>query len=177
MTDKARHNIPTHPNPFDVLSEPLPYHDFIPGTDTDDDDEPDDTLPPAQPKTPKRTRKKHPRRRSSKATTSANDDDITDDERDLSMYRLSEKDSDSNLTIYYKAYNNNKPEMNESSSESTERTHRIKAIDMRMHWIRDRVRQGQFAITYIPTAENLADYFTKHLDLEDHNKFRQFLAL
>ena len=48
---------------------------------------------------------------------------------------------------------------------------------MRMHWIRDRVRQGQFTITYIPTAENLADYFTKNLDFEDHNKFRQFLAL
>jgi hypothetical protein len=32
---------------------------------------------------------------------------------------------------------------------------RTKAIDMRMHWIHDRVRQGQFTITYIPTAENL----------------------
>jgi hypothetical protein len=43
------------------------------------------------------------------------------------MYRLSDEDSDSSLTIYYKAYNNNKPEMNESSSESTERTQRIEA--------------------------------------------------
>ncbi len=53
---------------------------------------------------------------------------------------------------------------------------KTKAIDMRMHWIRDRVRQGQFTITYISTAENLANYFTKHLDFEDHNKFRQYLA-
>jgi hypothetical protein len=43
------------------------------------------------------------------------------------MYRLSDEDSDSSLTIYYKAYNKNKPEMNESSSESTERTQRIEA--------------------------------------------------
>jgi hypothetical protein len=53
---------------------------------------------------------------------------------------------------------------------------RSKAIDMRMHWIRDRVRQGQFTITYIPTDENLADYFTKNLDRETHNKFIPFLV-
>ena len=53
---------------------------------------------------------------------------------------------------------------------------RSKAIDMRMHWIRDRVRQGQFTITYIPTDENLADYFTKHLDRDRHNKFIPFLV-
>jgi hypothetical protein len=47
---------------------------------------------------------------------------------------------------------------------------------MRMHWIRDRVRQGQFTITYIPTDENLADYFTKHLDRDRHNKFIPFLV-
>ena len=51
-----------------------------------------------------------------------------------------------------------------------------KAIDMRMHWIRDRVRQNQFTITYIPTKENLADYFTKNLDHEAHCKFREFLV-
>ncbi len=41
------------------------------------------------------------------------------------MYRLSDEDSDSSLTIYYKAYSNNKPEMNESNSESIERTKRM----------------------------------------------------
>jgi hypothetical protein len=45
-----------------------------------------------------------------------------------------------------------------------------------MHWIRDRVRQGQFTIIYIPTAENLADYFTKNLDFEGHTEFQQYLA-
>jgi hypothetical protein len=38
---------------------------------------------------------------------------------------------------------------------------RSKAVDMRFHWIRDRVRQDQFIIAYIPTQQNLADYFTK----------------
>jgi hypothetical protein len=142
VKNNARHNIPTHPNPFDVLSEPhLPYHDFIPGTDTEDDDKPTDPLPTAQPKTPKRTRKKPSRRRSSKAANSENDDDLTDDERDLSMYRLSDEDSDSSLTIYYKAYNNNKPEMNESSSESTERTQRIEEEVARMKEARKRKQE------------------------------------
>jgi hypothetical protein len=128
VRNNARHNIPTHPNPFDALNEPvLPYHAFIPGTDTEDDEKSANPEPTAQPKTPKRTRKKPSRRRSSKETSSENDDDITDEERDLSMYRLSDEDSDSSLTIYYKAYNNNKPEMNESSSESTARTQRIEA--------------------------------------------------
>jgi hypothetical protein len=99
VKNKAKHNIPTHSNPFDVLSDPhLPYHDFIPGTDTEDDDKSVNPLPTSQPKTPKRTRRKPSRRRSSKATGSENDDDITDDDRDLSMYRLSDEDSDSSLT-------------------------------------------------------------------------------
>jgi hypothetical protein len=54
------------------------------------------------------------------------------------MYRLSDEDSDSSLTIYYKAYNNNKPEMNESSSESTERTQRIEEEIARMKEVRKR---------------------------------------
>jgi hypothetical protein len=40
---------------------------------------------------------------------------------------------------------------------------RSKAIDMRFHWVRDRIRQKQFCIAYIPTTENLADYTTKNL--------------
>jgi hypothetical protein len=83
VNTNSRHNIPTHPNPFDVLSEPhLPYPDFIPGTDTEDDDKSVNPLQTAQPKTPKRTRRKPSRRRSSKEKGSENEDDITDDERD-----------------------------------------------------------------------------------------------
>ena len=64
--------------------------------------------------------------------------EISDEERDLSVYRLSDDDSDSSLTIYYKAYNNNKPEMNESNSESIERTKRMEAEIARMKEARQR---------------------------------------
>jgi hypothetical protein len=53
---------------------------------------------------------------------------------------------------------------------------RSKAIDMRFHWIRDRVRQGQFTIAYIPTSQNLADYFTKNLPHDLHAQFHPFLV-
>ncbi len=53
---------------------------------------------------------------------------------------------------------------------------RGKAVDMRFHWIRDRVRQAQFIIAYIPTQQNLADYFTKNLPKESHVKFHSFLV-
>ena len=57
------------------------------------------------------------------------------------MYRLSDEDSDSSLTIYYKAFNNNKPEMNESSSESSERTQCIEAEVARMKEARKRKQE------------------------------------
>ena len=53
---------------------------------------------------------------------------------------------------------------------------RSKAIDMRFHWIRDRIRQNQFCIAYIPTAENLADYMTKNLPKEIHDRFLFYLV-
>ncbi len=48
---------------------------------------------------------------------------------------------------------------------------RSKAIDMRFHWIRDRVRQNQFYLVCIPTKENIADYMTKNLLKEIHDRF------
>ena len=53
---------------------------------------------------------------------------------------------------------------------------KTKAIDMRFHWIRDRVRQQQFIITYISTHDNIADYFTKNLPFELHAKFQPFIV-
>jgi hypothetical protein len=38
---------------------------------------------------------------------------------------------------------------------------RSKAIDMRYHWIRDRIRQQQFNVIWQPGSTNLADFFTK----------------
>ncbi len=51
-----------------------------------------------------------------------------------------------------------------------------KAIDMRFHWIRDRVRQQQFITTYISTHDNIADYFTRNLPFELHSKFQPFIV-
>ena len=42
-----------------------------------------------------------------------------------------------------------------------------KAIAMRYHWIRDRVRLGEFLITWLPGPLNLADFFTKHLPVHE----------
>ncbi len=53
---------------------------------------------------------------------------------------------------------------------------RSKAIDMRFHWIRDRVRQNQFYLVYIHTKENIADYMTKNLPKELHDKFIFYLV-
>jgi hypothetical protein len=38
---------------------------------------------------------------------------------------------------------------------------RSKAIDMRYHWIRDRITQNHFVVTWKPGESNLADFFTK----------------
>ena len=40
---------------------------------------------------------------------------------------------------------------------------RTKSMDMQFHWIRDRVRQKQFNVTWLKGADNLADFFTKAL--------------
>jgi hypothetical protein len=45
-----------------------------------------------------------------------------------------------------------------------------KAIAMRYHWIRDRVRLGEFLVQWKPGSENRADFFTKHLPV---HKFRE----
>ena len=45
---------------------------------------------------------------------------------------------------------------------------RSKAIDLRFHWIRDRIRQGQFDVTWAPGRVNLADFFTKALPVHIH---------
>ena len=53
---------------------------------------------------------------------------------------------------------------------------RSKAVDMRFHWVRDRIRQQQFCVIYIPTDDNIADYFTKNLPKAIHDKFLFFIV-
>jgi hypothetical protein len=51
---------------------------------------------------------------------------------------------------------------------------RSKSTDMRFHWIRDRVRQGQFEVIWKPGHQNLADYFTKVHPVQHFLAMRRF---
>ena len=53
---------------------------------------------------------------------------------------------------------------------------KTKSIDMRFHWLRDRVRQGQFRIRWIPKEQNMADFFTKALPAHVHMDFARKLV-
>ena len=51
-----------------------------------------------------------------------------------------------------------------------------KAIDMRFHWIRDRISQKQFQVLWRKGANNLADLFTKALPVHTHQDLMPFLV-
>jgi hypothetical protein len=51
-----------------------------------------------------------------------------------------------------------------------------KAMDMRYHWLTDRVRQKQFDVYWRPGRENLGDYHTKHHSAQ-HHKYTRGLIL
>ena len=54
---------------------------------------------------------------------------------------------------------------------------RMKAMDMRFHWLRDRGNRDQFEIYWRPGKTNLADYWTKHHPTKHHLGIRkQFLT-
>ncbi len=53
----------------------------------------------------------------------------------------------------------------------------FKSIDMKFHWLRDRVRQGQFVIRYVPGLQNIADFFTKTLPVARHELLAPYVAL
>ncbi len=48
-------------------------------------------------------------------------------------------------------------------ANNTMKLKRSKAIDMRYHWLRQRVAMGQFKLLWVPSADNIADFFTKAL--------------
>ena len=50
---------------------------------------------------------------------------------------------------------------------------RIKAMDMRFHWLRDRECQEQFCIYWAPGKLNYADYWTKHHTAKHYAKTRK----
>ena len=53
---------------------------------------------------------------------------------------------------------------------------RTKSIDMRFHWIRDRIAQNQFIVTWRKGADNLADFFTKPLPVHVHQSIMPLLV-
>jgi hypothetical protein len=57
-------------------------------------------------------------------------------------------------------------------ANSTVKQKRSKAIAMRYHWIRDRVQQGHFLITWQAGKTNLADFFTKLHPVRHHLEVR-----
>jgi hypothetical protein len=51
-----------------------------------------------------------------------------------------------------------------------------KSLDMRFHWLRDRIQQGQFRVVFVPGLQNLADFFTKALPVARHLSLAPFIA-
>jgi hypothetical protein len=57
-------------------------------------------------------------------------------------------------------------------SNGTIKQKRTKAMDMGFYWIKDRVKQGQFNVYWVPGYQHLADYFTKHHSPVHHKRMR-----
>jgi hypothetical protein len=57
-------------------------------------------------------------------------------------------------------------------ANGTTKQKRTKAMDMRFHWIKDRVKQGQYRVYWSPGKDNKGDYFTKHHPPSHHIKMR-----
>jgi hypothetical protein len=52
---------------------------------------------------------------------------------------------------------------------------RSKAMDMRYHWMTDRVHQKQFVVYWRPGRKNLGDYHTKHHSAQHHKDMRHLI--
>jgi hypothetical protein len=60
-------------------------------------------------------------------------------------------------------------------ANNTLKLKRSKFMDMRLHWIRDRVLQGMFDAQWHPGSLNLADFFTKAQPVHSHRAIMPFL--
>jgi hypothetical protein len=52
---------------------------------------------------------------------------------------------------------------------------RSKAMEMRYHWLTDRVRQKQFDVYWRPGRKNLGDYHTKYHSAQHHKDMRHLI--
>jgi hypothetical protein len=61
-------------------------------------------------------------------------------------------------------------------ANNTLKAKRSKAIDMRYHWVRDRIRLGAIHVYWRKGADNLADFFTKALPVHRHQELMSLLV-
>jgi hypothetical protein len=61
-------------------------------------------------------------------------------------------------------------------ANDTVKAKRSKSMDMRFHWLRDRIRQGHFIMQWRKGANNLADFFTKPLPAHQHQALMPLLV-
>jgi hypothetical protein len=54
---------------------------------------------------------------------------------------------------------------------------KVKHVDIRWHFIRERITDGQLAISYVNTNDNVADAFTKALSPKPFERLRRFMGL
>lgn len=54
-------------------------------------------------------------------------------------------------------------------TKNTKHNSRVKHIDIRHHYIREHVEDGDIQVIYVPSNENLADVFTKPLPRIAHH--------
>jgi len=62
-------------------------------------------------------------------------------------------------------------------SEDPSLHQRVKHIDIKFHFLRERVHSGDLKLSYVNTHDNIADIFTKALDTTKFEKLRLFLGL
>ena len=53
---------------------------------------------------------------------------------------------------------------------------RTKHFDIKYHWLREKVKNGDVKLQYISTHDQLADIFTKGLGERQHSKLRALLT-
>ena len=61
-------------------------------------------------------------------------------------------------------------------ASNTVKQRKSKSIDMRFHWLRDRIAQNQFLVKWRKGALNLADFFTKILPVAAHRALMPLLV-
>ena len=67
-------------------------------------------------------------------------------------------------------------EFTEGVANKTVKAKRSKSIDMRFHWVADRVSQKQFKIIWRPGIDNIADFFTKIVPVKKHTEIMHKLV-